>query len=257
MLPRVLWIAVALLGILVPVQRAVAACKLVKRLELPGTMRGLRPMVHGKINGTDVLFVADSGAFFSFITPAAAAELKLHLEPAPRSIGVTGVGGETRTRLTRVDTFTLVTLTLPKVEFLVAGNDVGGGAVGLLGQNVFRLAGDVEYDLANGVIRLFHEDGCSKSALAYRAGERPHSVSDIEHATAAAPHTTGTAFLNGAKIRVVFDTGAATSMLTLDAAKRAGVTPQTPGVVAAGIGYGMGRQQVESWIAPFASFRIG
>src|SRR5262249_10000580 len=245
MLPRVLWIAVALLGILVPVQRAVAACKLVKRFELPVTMRGLRPMVHGKINGTDVLFIADSGALFSSITPAAAAELKLHLEPAP--LEVTGVGGETRTWLTRVDSFTLVTLTLPRVEFLVAGNDVGGGAVGLLGQNVFRLAGDVEYDLADGVIRLFREDGCSKSALAYWAGEGPYSVIDIEHATAAAPHTTGTAFLNGTKIRVVFDTGAATSMLTLDAAKRAGVTPQSPGVVAAGIRYGMGRQQVESW----------
>jgi tetratricopeptide (TPR) repeat protein len=257
MLARVLWIAVALLGLAVPVPRALAACKLVKRFELPVTMSGPRPMVHGKINGTDVLLVADSGAFWSFITPAAAAELKLRLEPAPQWLSITGVGGAPRTWLTHVDTFTLVTLTVPKLEFLVAGNDVGGGAVGLLGQNVFRLAGDVEYDLANGVIRLFREEGCSKSALAYWAGDRPYSVMDIEHATAAAPHTTGTAFLNGARIRVVFDTGAASSMLTLDAAKRAGVTPQTPGVVPAGIGYGMGRQQVESWIAPFASFKIG
>src|SRR5262249_16496967 len=166
MLPRVLWIAVALLGILAPVPRAPAACKLVKRFELPVTMSGPRPMVHGKINGTAVLFIAPRGPLLSSIPPAAAAELKLHLEPAP--LEVTGVGGETRTWLTRVDSFTLVTLTLPRVEFLVAGNDVGGGAVGLLGQNVFRLAGDVEDDLADGGITAFREGRRSNSRLAHR-----------------------------------------------------------------------------------------
>jgi tetratricopeptide (TPR) repeat protein/predicted aspartyl protease len=258
MLRRVLWIAVALLGIVVPMPRTLAACKLVERFELPVTMSGLRPMVHAKINGTDVLLVADSGAFFSMLTPAAAAELKLHLELLPWGFSLTGLGGEARAWLTHVDNFTLVTLTVPKVAFIVAGNDVGGGAtVGLLGQNVFRLAGDVEYDLANGVIRLMRPDDCRKTALAYWATDRPFSVMDIAYATPQSPHTTGVAFLNGAKIRVMFDTGSPTSMLTLNAAKRAGVTPESAGVVAAGTTSGIGRRLVPTWIAPFPSFKIG
>jgi hypothetical protein len=49
---------------------AVAACKIGKLAELPVTMTGLKPLVHAGINGTDALFLADSGAFFSLITPA-------------------------------------------------------------------------------------------------------------------------------------------------------------------------------------------
>src|SRR5262249_28720177 len=149
-------------------------------------------------------------------------------------------------------------LTVPKAEFIVAGNDIGGGAAGVLGQNVLSLAGDVEYDLANGAIRLFRADDCHKSALAYWAREQPYSVVEIGHATPERPETIGAAFLNGTKIRVTFDTGASTSMLTLDAAKRAGVTPESAGVVAAGTAYGgWGTRLVKTWVAPFPSFRIG
>ncbi|HEX8784125.1 MAG TPA: hypothetical protein VF764_12175, partial [Steroidobacteraceae bacterium] len=73
MSPRVLWIAVALLGIVAAGPRVLAACKLVKRFELPVTMRGTLPMVRAKINGSDVLFLADSGSFASTLTPEAAA----------------------------------------------------------------------------------------------------------------------------------------------------------------------------------------
>ena len=258
MSPRVLWVAVALLGMVAAGPRALAACKLVKRFELPVTMRGTLPMVRAKINGSDVLFLADSGSFASTLTPEAAADLKLHLEPAPAWFAMTGVGGESRTWLTRVDTFTLVSLTVPKVEFIVAGNDLRGGASGVLGQNVLRIFGDVEYDLANGVIRLFRADDCRKAALAYWAGDRPFSVVDIAQATFERPYTTGTALLNGAKIKVTFDTGASASMLTLDAARRAGITPGSAGVVAAGTASGgWGSRLVKTWIAPFPSFKIG
>jgi tetratricopeptide (TPR) repeat protein len=67
----------------------------------------------------------------------------------------------------------------------------------------------------------------------------------------------GSAFLNGKKIRVMFDTGAGSSMLSLDAARRAGMTPQSPGVESAGSSTGIGRHEVPTWIAHFASFRIG
>jgi hypothetical protein len=45
-------------------------------------MNGLRPMIHAKLNGTDALFIADSGAFYSSLTPVAAAKFKLRLAAA-------------------------------------------------------------------------------------------------------------------------------------------------------------------------------
>jgi tetratricopeptide (TPR) repeat protein/predicted aspartyl protease len=233
-----------------------AGCSLGRLAELPVTMIGLRPLVHAKINGKDALFLADSGAFYSTITPAAAAEYKLSLAPSP--VPMEGVGGEAQTWITRVRTFTIFDMPVPNVDFFVAGNDFGAGAVGLLGQNVFHIA-DVEYDLANGVIRLLRTYDCKNATLAYwaNAEAKPFSVIDIEYSNRFQPHTMSVAYLNGAKIHVLFDTGAATSMLTLDAAKRAGVTPKSAGVVAAGSGWGIGRHVIDTWIAPFASFKIG
>jgi tetratricopeptide (TPR) repeat protein/predicted aspartyl protease len=238
---------------------ALAACQLQKFPDLPVTMRGLRPLVHAKINGSDALFVADSGAFYSTLSPVAAASLHLSLRSMPPGFTIIGVGGESQTVwVTEVARFTLMGVDIPKIQFLVAGNDLGGGIVGLLGQNVFRL-GDVEYDLANGVIRLWRTKDCGNSALAYWAKDAAviYSVIDIEHATAQLPHTAGAVYVNNVKMRVYFDTGAAGSAITLAAAKRAGVSVDAPGVVAAGQSFGIGRQFVQTWIAPFASFKIG
>ncbi|MGO9801853.1 MAG: aspartyl protease family protein [Steroidobacteraceae bacterium] len=249
----------ALLALSAGAAAAAEPCKLSLMGELPVTMAGLQPLVHAAINGTDAVFVADSGAFFSMLTPAAARQFNLQLERPQFGFALQGVGGQAETWVTTVKTFTLLHIDLPRVPFLVAGNDLGNGAVGLLGQNVFRL-GDVEYDLANGMIRIMRTHGdCRKASLAYWANAKglPYSQVDIEFATVEKPHTTGAAYVNGSRIRVVFDTGASTSFLTLEAAKRAGVTPDSPGVTPGGENFGIGRHVVHTWIAPFASFRIG
>jgi tetratricopeptide (TPR) repeat protein len=80
---------------------------------------------------------------------------------------------------------------------------------------------------------------------------------DINRTTFMKPHTMGTAFVNGAQITVLFDTGASTSVLSLSAASRAGVKPDMAGVVEAGYSTGIGRGAVKTYIAPFASFKIG
>ncbi len=222
-------------------------------------MEGMQPLVHAAINGKDALFIADSGAFFSTLTPAGAHQFNLTLEPANPHFSLGGVGGEAQTWVTTVRTFTLFKMDLPKVPFLVAGNDLGHGAIGLLGQNVLQL-GDVEYDLANGVINIMRTHGdCRKASLAYWANAKglPYSEIDIDFARAENPRTTGEAYVNGSKIRVLFDTGASASLLTLDAARRAGVTPDSPGVTAGGTFTGIGRRTARTWIAPFASFKIG
>jgi len=249
--------ALALLSAMLGAGRVAAAtCTLGKLAELPVTFVGHSPVVTAKINGADAHFLADSGAFHSFITEASAAERGLKLGPAPFNLTVSGIGGDARVFVTTVRQFTIAGVPVPFVDFLVGGSEPGSDVDGVLGQNVLGLA-DTEYDLANGVIRLMRPRGCSGKAFAYWAGTAPYSTLRIGSGGPFEPQVSATAFVNGVKVKVIFDTGAATSFLTLAAAARAGVTPQSPGVRPAGRSGGVGRRTIETWIAPVASFKIG
>ena len=236
-------------------------CKVGKIAEFPISMVGLRPLMTAAINDVDVQFVVDSGAYYSMISAASAAQLKLKTWPAPPGFYLWGVHGAADASIATAKTFTLAGVPLHNVEFLVGGSEAGAGSIGLLGQNVLHLE-DVEYDLGHGMVRLMKAMGCKKTILAYwAANSMPYSVIDL----AAGPnensqrlsHTLGTAYINGVKIRVMFDTGAGSSILSLKAAARAGITPDSPGVVSAGDSYGIGRSTFANYIAPVASFRIG
>jgi tetratricopeptide (TPR) repeat protein len=246
--------ALVLLGVSV---QSLAACKLGKLAELPVTMTHMKPLVAAQINGADALFVVDSGAFFSLIAPASAAAFNLKTRPAPFPITLEGIGGKSNASVTTVKDFTLASIPLKYIDFIVGGNDPGSGAIGFLGQNVLK-AGDVEYDLANGVIRLMRPEDCRRATMAYWAQpSQAVSVIDIADATPLSPHTTGVAYVNDKRVRVMFDTGAGTSILTLRAAERAGVTPETAGVMPAGYTRGIGQGAIKTYIAPFDRFKIG
>ncbi len=237
-----------------------AACTLEKIAELPVEMAGTQPQVSAKINGTAVEFVADSGAFYSGISPAAAAQLKLRRRPS--GLTAEGIGGTVEMGVVTVDKLTLADRDIPHVEFLVGGSEGGTGAIGALGQNVLGLV-DVEYDLANGVIRLIRPNGCGDGVLAYWARSMPFSVIDIQPPPGGPPPirvtpvTTGIALVDDHKIRVLFDTGSPGSALTLKAAARVGITPTSPGVSESGKILGIGRKMASTWLAPIASFKIG
>lgn len=236
---------------------AAETCKLAA-FELPVTMEGLRPLVQVKINGAEARLVADSGAFYSMLSPAAAAEFKLPKRYAPFGAYVVGAGGSGITpEIATVQTFTLGNYDLHKVEFLVGGNEVGAGAVGLLGENLLRIY-DVEYDLANGMLRLVKPADCGKRSMAYWAtASQPVSTLEIRKSSAAKPTPAGLAYINGVEIRVQFDTGSPVSILSLSAAGRAGITTSSPGVKPAGATHGIGGRSFGVWAAPLESFRIG
>ena len=235
-------------------------CRLTHTPDIPVIMSGLRPMVRTQINGQDAWLVADSGAFFSTLTPAAVAQYHLPYRAFPQ-FDVEGVGGKEAARVVQVKKFTFIGTTWDDLEFVVAGSSFGGEAVGLLGQNVLHIA-DVESDLVNGVMRLAKPKGdCKRTSLAYwaDAARKPYSVIDIEPASGGLGHlhTSSVAYLNGVKIRVIFDTGAAQSLLRLGAAKQAGITPTSAGVTNGGSSYGLGHRVNQTWIARFSSFKIG
>jgi tetratricopeptide (TPR) repeat protein/predicted aspartyl protease len=235
--------------------QAAERCRLGRVAEIPIAMAGYRPLVTAAINGKEARFVLDSGAFYSMMSAATAAEFGLKLERAPRGAALQGIGGAVDTDLATVKEFTLAGVPIHNVEFLVGGSEVG--SVGLLGQNFLGLW-DVEYDFSKGVVRLFKPDGCKKYRLAYWVTPgQSYSQMDIELWTQAGLHTVGVGYVNGQKIRVMFDTGAPTSMLSLKAAARAGIKIDSPGVVDAGYTSGIGRAMAKTYIATASSFKIG
>jgi tetratricopeptide (TPR) repeat protein/predicted aspartyl protease len=238
-------------------QSLAGECALHKLVEFPITMVDLRPQMTAKINGTDVRLTVDTGAFYSFISPASAAELNLSTRPAPFGLVVRGVNGSVSTSITRVKEFTIPGVTLHDIEFLVGGSQVDRGSVGLLGQNVLHYA-DVEYDLAQGVIRLWKPANCgSKVTLAYWV-DKSSTYSEISIESRERTSTAvGRASINGKDVRVEFDSGAGVSTLTLKAAARVGIRPDSPGVVPGGMMGGAGARVVPSYIAPVESFKVG
>jgi hypothetical protein len=232
-------------------------CKLGKIIEFPITMVDLRPQMTAKINGTDVRFMVDSGCFFQHHQSGKRGRAQpLHVFRAVRVFLARGQR-QPSTSITKVKEFTLAGASLHNIEFLVAGSQIDRGSVGVLGQNVLHFA-DVEYDLGQGVIRLMKPADCgSKVKLAYWVDRSsPYSEIDIE-STKRYSSAIGHASINGTEIRVLFDSGAYVSTLTLKAAARAGIRPDSPGVVPGGTSGGFGRDMVPTYIAPFASFKIG
>jgi tetratricopeptide (TPR) repeat protein len=231
-------------------------CKLLVVADLPVTMEGLRPVVDAKVNDIDVRFVLDSGAYFSALTQAAVVEYKLPTRLAPSGVAEMGIAGGRITTLATVQTFMLGTYPIHDMKFFVGAPYFVNGAVGLFGQNLM-LPFDEEFDLAHGEFRLILPKDCKSAPGAYWSSSQPVGVIGIEAPSAQNPTPGGTAYVNGVKVNVKFDTGAPVSILSLAAAKRAGITPESAGVKPIDATSGVGGGSVKQWLAPLATFSIG
>ncbi len=249
-LRRLIGCAAAALGLSLA---AHAECRLVQLSDMPVTMRRDKPLLEVGVNGEPVTLVVDTGAFWSMLGVAKADELGLRLLPAPNGMRISGIGGSTSARIARVEHFRFSEWDLEDVEFFVAPLPVGEG---LLGQNILAQI-DVEYDLSNGRIRLFHTEDCRKSALAYWATERSFSVVDLKEFSSAPNMLTAYAHVNGERMRVLIDTGASSTLLSENAARRAGIDVDHPDVEDGGNVGGVGRRTRQTWEVRLDKFEIG
>jgi tetratricopeptide (TPR) repeat protein/predicted aspartyl protease len=231
---------------------AASGCRL-KALELPVTMIGTRAVVTLGINGKDVPMTVDSGAFFSFLTDAAADQLGLKMTRP--NIRVEGLTGRVDTRLTTVERVRLHKGEIQDVEFIVGGNEPGSGTMGLLGRNLLAFT-DAEYDLPHGMIRLMFPEGeCGETNFAYWAGDKPVTELTLDRdPRSRTPAIIAAVRVNGVSLTAAFDTGAL-SALSLTAARRAGVkdADMTP----RGFIHGGGHGQAQAWSAPVRQVAIG
>jgi predicted aspartyl protease/tetratricopeptide (TPR) repeat protein len=236
-------------------QPAQAACSLTE-LEMPVRIVNQRPVGTLTLNGTEVPMLIDSGAFFSMLPFSTAAQLELKLRNLPMGFRVEGYTGAIEAKMTKVEKVGLRGNELRNVEFIVGGNELGSGIMGVLGRNFLSMA-DAEYDLAHGVVRLMFPKGdCDKVGFAYWAGEAPVIETELENNYRENNNGLRVAVrINGVKMSALMDTGAPWTALRLRSAKRAGV--QESDLKELGRVGGAGEGRVRSWTGQIASFELG
>jgi predicted aspartyl protease len=258
MIRTLIALAITVLTLASAGSQAQAACQLKRYAVMPVVMEGFRPIVTAKIDGHEIRFIADSGAFFSTMSKASANRLHLYLRDPPFGLKVSGFSGSTDVKVTTTHTFELFGYTFPSMDFVVGADNILSterDVVGLLGDNILT-GSDVEFDLANGAIRLINADDCAHAQLAYWAKD-PNTVAEVRLDSSEPFHLIGDAKVNGKRMRVLFDTGTPLSFLSLHAAARVGLTPQSPGVVPAGAARGIGDRNFATWIIPVTELDIG
>jgi hypothetical protein len=127
---------------------------------------------------------------------------------------------------------------------------------GSIGQDVLRLM-DVDYDLSHGSIKLMQVQDCKDANLAYWAAGMPVSIVPMGWVEQGNEHIQAVITINGVSMNAYFDTGAEESFITEAAAARAGVRVSSPGVQPNGNGRDIAGYAVKTWVAPFASVKIG
>jgi len=212
---------------------AAGACALRTVGELNVELSRRAPIVDGEINGVKVKIMIDTGSATSTIAGPAASALGLTAGNTPG--GYFAGGGdllEAVPRSLKIGTFTSTDLP----PFPVGASIPGEPDVAMVVGADFLSQFDVEFDLADNMIRLFHADGCAPPQLVYwnkpysQAAIAPRSQFETEVA------------LNGRRILAMLDTGAPTSLIDAGTAAGVGQANSAPG---------------RAWNADFASLAIG
>src|SRR5689334_18974839 len=135
-----IWAAATAAVVLAAAGQAAAAdskCQLVKMLEVPVTMDGLKSTIPASVNGRETHFMVDTGAFFSVMTTDAAERFGLKKSVAPFGMSVRGLGGTERAaEAVRADTFSFAGAGFKNIQFLVGGRMGGTDVSGVIGQHI-------------------------------------------------------------------------------------------------------------------------
>ena len=244
-------IAAAAFAACVAVGAHAAECKLVRVVEWPVRIKAGHIVVDGEVNGRAVDITLDTGASRSTMVRSAAERLGLPRQDA-KGYRMFGIGGELAVEIADVAEFKLGGTVIRDWRVIVAGD---AGTDLLLGED-FLSKFDVEFDLAHGAVRLHQPRDCGGVSLAYWTTDVPGEA-EFERIDEERPRIMLTVRINGRPIQALLDSGAGWSLLSKQDAASLGVTPETPGVDAAGTSTGLGAKAVDAWIGPFESFAIG
>ena len=249
-------LATLLIGSLAGGVALAAGCRIARQPAVQLTVKNLEPLVSARVNGHLAQFMIDTGAYWSMISPQARSEFGLPDATRVSGMRIDGVNGSTDLAVTTARTFEVLHQPFRHALFIVGGNALPSGAAGAIGGAILQAA-DVEYDFGDGLMRFVTTTGCQGMPLAYWAPGKLVGRVELQPISAAHPYLIGHARVNGKSVRVLFDSGAAHSILSLSAARRLGIGTQGAGIQSAGWILGISKQWKRSWLEPMRQFQIG
>jgi predicted aspartyl protease len=247
--------AAALLACPAHAGEAAPACHYVEVTELPLRYRGpnLDLTVDGKINGTPAPMMVDTGASETVLTRTGTEKRGLRLH----STGTfsRGIGGTSMIYSARLKDFAAGPAHTDNISLMVIGETGFVPSFDAILGAPFLLQTDLEISLADKVLKFFRPDGCKDAFLGYwesGAIEVPFAYNGDR-----SPNPHFEVLLNGHKIDAVIDTGSATSVIELAAARRAGLKLDTPGSTRLPDAVGVGTRHAPHWSAVLDTLQIG
>jgi TPR repeat protein len=225
----------------------------VARLPVSYTGPALSLTVPGLINGTPAHMLVDTGAFETLLTRTGTERRGMRLRHTGQLAH--GVGGTSRLYSARIKEFS-VGPARSAAGYLRVIFDTGftphfDAIVGA----PFLLQADLEISLATKEIKFFRPTGCSEAFLGYWSEDALMVPFEASHSDSPNPHFS--VMLNGYKLDAMIDSGAATTIVDLDAAKRAGLKVDAPGMVRTGQIAGVGERRVARWTTTVDKLTIG
>jgi predicted aspartyl protease len=231
-------------------------CKyaLVTRLPIRHVGPGLVPAIEGTINGTPATMLVDTGADSAYLTMTAALRRNLTLQISRERL--VGVGGFSRLYTTRLEALSVGPGSVRRPEMNVIYNTGFSPAFdGILGA-AFLLDMDMEIDLRAKQLRFFQEHDCEKAMLnIWKLDNTVNLPFAFTRDRSANPHFT--VLVNGKEVDAEIDTGAGTTFLTLDAARRIGIDVNGKDAKSVPAAAGIGGYRAARWNVGVASVQIG
>jgi predicted aspartyl protease len=169
-------------------------------------------VVPASLNGVQVQMMLDTGSLQTAITQSTAAKLSL-------PVGM-GLGGTFVNNIYTNQKVLLSSLQLGKISsgwgaLVIPDSMLPAPLAGLLGQDVLA-SFDVEFDPNHGKLNLFLPNTCTANAAYWTHGE-PVAVLPFDLNRSA--HMVVHAFLDGKQVNIVLDTGASSSLMSVEAVK--------------------------------------
>lgn len=214
-------------------------------LDISFTGNGLKPTVQGKINGSTVPMLIDTGAYRSFLT--ARYVQKLDIPTQLTGMTAEGIGGEQDVRSARVKEFSVGPSKPIRGYFPVMGEYANETPYAMILGADFLMQADLLVDLEQRFMQFFYPSNCKRDTLIF-PDATVLEADWLEYDTRI--HVTLKA--NGVPMRTLIDTGASNSMIDQGAAKLAGITPAMPGARPKKPTTGVGGEDVAAWYVPVA-----
>jgi predicted aspartyl protease len=208
----------------------------------------------GNLNGKAETMLVDTGRLHSVLTQQEAVKLGLPL--AHSKLTESTAQGDAQGYATFVEDIALDRFFWHRLTLGVVSNSPQ--SLGMLAGADILLNGlnkDVEMSVSTGQMKIFAPSGCENTFLAYW-DDAALTVPLVDLSTSD-PRQIVTVRVNGHEMTALIDSGAPTSIIDLQAAARAGVSPDTPGVTEMSSETAPGKQSGKIWRAHFRTFSLG